>query len=147
MWWKQELTITRIIILVGIMTVLFAVVMVITKPFKQFTLSKNRARTNDVNILLNAIHQYATDNNGNLPPQITTKTQNISSIGADLCPMLITGGKYLSAIPQDPNFNNGAPIVACTTYDTHYMVIRNTDGLVTVSAPSEEDGVVISVSR
>lgn len=148
---QKGFTLIELIVVIGMLTILFAIVLVAVNPGRQFQASRNTARRNDVNALLNAVHQYAADNNGNLPAVLdaTTRTiQNGTGAGlADLCATLTTSSKYLSALPQDPNSNNGAPITSCTTYNTGYTITKAATGLVTVAAPSAEDGVTISISR
>lgn len=113
------------------------------KPFKQ---ANDVKRKSDINALLNAMNQYAADRKGVLPPIISTELKIISNTEADLCSLLVP--EYLAALPIDPSLNGDHPITDCTKpYNTHYTVVRNTDGKITVSAPEAELEQNISVIR
>lgn len=144
---KSGFTLIEILVVIGILAVLFAIVLIAINPARQFSQANNTKRRSDVTTLLNAIHQYAADNNGALPTAITTTAQNISDTGANICTDLIT--VYLAALPADPTINNGAAITDCVAaYDTGYTVVSSaTDNRVTVTAPSAELGATISVTR
>lgn len=144
---QKGFTLIELIVVIGMLTILFAIVLVAVNPARQFASSRNTARQNDVNAILNAVEQYSADNNGILPTQITTSSQYVSNSEADLCSLLTASSKYLSALPQDPNSNNGAPITSCTSYDTGYTIVKDANSRVTVSAPNAENGATISVQR
>src|SRR5258708_4294462 len=149
---SKGFTLIELIVVIGMLTILFAIVLVAVNPGRQFMASRNTARRNDVNAILNAVHQYAADNNGSLPAVIDATTRTIQSgTGAglaDLCATLTTNSKYLSALPEDPSTLNGVPITNCgAAYNSGYTITKTAAGLVTVAAPSAEDGTTISVSR
>jgi prepilin-type N-terminal cleavage/methylation domain-containing protein len=151
---SKGFTLIELIVVIGMLTILFAIVLVAVNPGRQFASSRNTARQNDVNAILSAIHQYAADNNGSLPTAISSLTAcaapcatatAISNTGANICANLMPN--YLPALPQDPGSNNGAQITSCTTYTTGYTVSRDSSNRVTVYAPSAENGATISVQR
>src|SRR5581483_1859973 len=147
-------TLIELIVVIGMLTILFAIVLVAVNPGRQFAASRNTARSNDVNAILNAVHQYAADHNGTLPAGIPT-SPTVVDVGnitgsspamADLCSLL--SPTYISALPQDPSSNNGASITTCSAqYDTHYQISKDSNNRVTVSAPSAENSATISVTR
>lgn len=143
---QKGFTLIELLVVIGILAVLLAIVLVAINPAKQFAQANNTQRKSDVNQLLNAINQYAADNKGALPAGITTSAQPISNSGANICATLVP--TYMAALPTDPTA--GTAFSSCTTYTTGYTVVRSATGSasrVTVSAPSAENGEVISVTR
>lgn len=149
---SKGFTLIELLVVIGILAVLLAIVLVAINPARQFAQANNTQRANDVNALLNAIHQYAADNNGTLPPGITNTPQPVGSEAgeADLCATLVTD--YLAALPVDPQHPTQAGPVTedeCAgTYATGYVVVSSaTNNRVTVSAPDAELGASISATR
>lgn len=143
---KNGFTLIELLVVIGILAVLLAIVLVAINPAKQFAQANNTQRKSDVNQLLNAINQYAADNKGALPSGITTTAQPISNSGANICTVLVP--TYMAALPTDPT--SGTAFTSCTTYTTGYTVVRSATSSasrVTVTAPSAENGEVISVTR
>ncbi len=149
---QQGFTLIELLVVIGVLAVLLAIVLIAINPARQFAQANNTKRRSDVNAILNAIDQYAADNNGALPStltstDITSTTAEISSTQQNICTLLVT--KYLAALPVDPLTNNGTPVTNCTsTYDTGYKAAKSTsDNRVTVSAPAAELQQTISVTR
>lgn len=142
-------TLIELLVVVGVLAVLLAIVLIAINPARQFSQANNTKRSSDVNALLNAIHQFAADNQGTLPGggDITTSVQNISSTAVDLCADLVP--QYIAALPVDPLTNNGTPVTDCTgAFDTNYTVVRSaSDNRITITAPAAELGASISVVR
>ena len=135
-------TIVELLLVIGILTILLAIVLVAINPAQQFKLANDTRRTNDINSILNAVHQYAATNKGSYPASIGSSTLGIASSGGiNLCSFLVPN--YLAGIPTDPltgNYNGsvGAPVTTCTgaTYVTNYT-IRMINSRISVSATSE----------
>ncbi|KKR39597.1 MAG: hypothetical protein UT72_C0005G0013 [Candidatus Woesebacteria bacterium GW2011_GWB1_40_101] len=109
-------TLIELLVVIGILGILLAIVLIAINPAAQFAQANNTARTNDVNTILNAIHQYSADNRG-----------------------LILVPDYVSLLPVDPDTNNGIAVADCTAnYSTRYLVAKDANGRVTVSAPDVE---------
>lgn len=144
---NKGFTLIELLVVIGILAVLLAIVLVAINPAKQFAQANNTQRKSDVNAILNAIHQYAADNKGALPAGITTTNQAISNSGANICSLLVP--TYIAAMPTDPTA--GTTFTSCTTYSTGYQVSRTASGSagsrVTITAPSAENGEVITVTR
>lgn len=140
-------TLIEILLVVAAIAILAGIVIVAINPAKQLGDTRNAARNAAVTTILNAITQYAVDNNGILPAGITlTPTEVCSSaVATSSCTGLVdlsvltTNGKYVTAIPDEPQKTlvNGAG----------YIVSKNVNGRITVSAQFPESGVTISVTR
>jgi prepilin-type N-terminal cleavage/methylation domain-containing protein len=143
---QQGFTLIELLVVIGILAVLLSIVLIAINPARQFAQANNTQRASNVNAILNAIHEYAADNHGNLPAGIDTTvrrmTNTAGAANVDICASLVT--KYLAAMPVDPK--NGS-YTDCTTYDTDYTVVSSAqDNRVTVSAPTIESPAVTAIS-
>lgn len=135
---RKGFTLIELLVVIGILAILLAIVLVAINPGRQFEQANDTKRSSDVNAILNAIHQYAADNQGNLP--FTIEADTVTSIthtdlGESFCTNLIP--TYMAALPTDPALNT-EPIepADCATagWTTGYSVARSaTDGRITVS--------------
>ena len=133
--------------MVAAIAILAGIVIVAINPAKQLGDTRNASRNSAVNTILNAITQYAVDNNGVLPVGIATTTLEIcsSAVATSSCTGLVDlsvltiGGKYVTAIPDEPQKTN--------TNGAGYTVSKNANGRITVSASFPESGATISVTR
>jgi type IV pilus assembly protein PilA len=154
--YSKGFTLIELLVVIGILGILLAIVLVALNPARQFAQANNTKRSSDVSAILNAIHQYAADNKGDLPAGIPvdngvdpSEAENISDTGADLCTSLVP--TYIAALPVDPSLNT-AQITDCTVaYASGYFVMQDSAGRVTVSAPSQQavagQTINISVTR
>lgn len=148
-------TLIELLIVIGILTVLLAIVLVAINPSKNFQQANNTQRRSDVNAILNAVVQYASQNKGALPADITSTVKTITSTtgtgNVDLCTVLVP--TYIADLPIDPTAGTESPADAiCTdvgaTYSTGYTIQLDAGGnRVTVSAPSAQNGETITVTR
>ncbi len=150
---KPGFTLLEILLVVAAIAILAGIVIVAINPTKQLGDTRNAQRRVDVNTVLNAVYQYAIDNNGSLPATVTTgtacgvSTQEICKTGGtcigltDLSNFLVTStAKYLVAMPTDPT--------GASTNGTGYQIYKNSStSRVTVCAPSAEQGATITVTR
>lgn len=144
---QEGLTLAELLIVMALLSTLLSVIVVIINPVKYFSQANNTQRLSDVNTILNAISQYAADNKGVLPTNITTTAQTIKKGEADICAVLVP--KYLPYLPSDPKLNTETAITDCgSNYDTGYTVVQSTtDNHVTVAAPNAELSEIISITR
>ena len=146
--YTKGFTLIELLVVIGILATLLAITLIAINPARQFAQANNTKRRSDTLQLLNAIHQYAADNQGQFPvplnasfsAQLISSTANTADICSDIMPT------YISALPTDPTLNTN-PITDCATYDTGYTASRDADGRITVSAPTAELSQIISVVR
>ena len=138
-------TLIELLLVIGIIAILAAIVIVAINPTKQLGNARDAQRRSDVNTILNAVYQYAIDNNGTMPSGIPTgSAQAICVTNAASCVggvnLNILTGSYLVRIPQDPQVTSGT--------GTRYFIVRDaTSNRITVSAPNTEQTTAISVTR
>lgn len=148
-------TLIEILIVIGIISILAAIVIVAVNPARQFSQARNAQRRADTNTILNATYQYAVDATGTLPVAIplgacgTATTQQVcKTAGGGTCTGLVDlsvltdNETYLVAMPTDPSGPadsnpNGAG----------YHITKSSNGRVTVCATQAELGVAVSVTR
>ncbi len=139
---QKGFTLIELLVVIGILAILLAIVLVAINPGRQFEQANDTKRASDVNAILNAIHQYAADNQGNLPVDFSTDPTAptaLSSTGlgvdaADFCNALIP--TYMAALPTDPALNAEPiePADCAGDWDTGYHASQSTtDNRVTVS--------------
>src|SRR3989344_7044454 len=122
-------TLIEILLVVAAIAILAGIVILAINPSKQLGDTRNAQRRSDVNTILNAVYQYAIDNNGTLPTGITTTQKEIcvGNTATTTCtgatPSLTTlneliwNEKYLVSIPIDPQ--------ATTTAGVGYYVSKS----------------------
>ena len=145
-------TLLEILLVVAAISILAGIVVVAINPSKQLGDTKNAQRQSDTTTLLNAIYQYALDNNGNLPAGLDSVVASSQVFGtatngcdttctgittvaacADLTSALVP--KYIVAIPKDP--------ASGLDTNTDYYVNKDVAGRITVGACDPEQGAVI----
>lgn len=141
---RRGFTLLEILLVVAAIAILAGIVIIAINPSKQLGDTRNAQRRADVNTILNAVYQYAIDNNGSLPSTITTTVTAVcqapSCTGLIDLSVLTTSEKYLTAIPHDP-------LITATTGTAGYTIVKSANGRVTVTAPSAEQSATISVTR
>lgn len=141
---RRGFTLIELLLVIGIIAILASIVIVAINPTKQLGDARNAQRRSDVNTILNAVYQYAIDNDGNLPSSIPTGTSaEICATNSTDCDAAVSldvlTGSYLVSIPRDPQVS--------TATGTNYYIVENAGGRITVSAPGAEQGESISVTR
>lgn len=136
---KRGFTLIELLLVIGIIAILAAIVIVAINPTKQLGDARNAQRRSDVNTILNAVYQYAIDHNGTLPISNTVEREVCVTDAADCdeVDLDVLTGSYLVRIPSDPQASGTG---------TDYMIVRGSNGRVTVSAPSAEN-TTITVTR
>lgn len=141
----KAFTLVELVVVIGILAILFGIAIVAINPARQFSQANNTQRRSDVSAILNAVTQYAADNNGSLPSGIASSAKNIGSGASDanICSDLVT--RYIAEMPADPTAGS---YTDCSTYDSAYEIVKSaSDNRITVSAPNAELGETISITR
>jgi len=144
---QKGFTLIELLLVIGIIAILAAVVIVAINPTKQLADARNAQRRSDVKSILDAVYQYALDNNGNIPAGITTTSKIICKSGpavdcdgANAISLNTLTGSYVVAIPTDPQ-------VPTTSTGTNYFIMLTSNSRITVSSPGAEQGATITVTR
>lgn len=106
--------------------------------------SRNTQRKMDLNIIMNAMYQYAIDNDGALPSGITSNgLSHICKTGVacpqDMVDLSELNERHLASLPIDPSNDDGL--------STGYVVMKLQNGRIYLEAPLAENGVTISNTR
>src|SRR4030042_3545914 len=145
----KAFTLIELLVVIGVLTVLFAIVLIAVTPGIQFAQENDTQRRSDINAILNAVHQYGAENKGTLPAAITATPTVIGSgaLQANICSDIVP--TYIAAMPVDPVDGSWNATDGCTTYDTDdYSISKSATGnRVTVSTPAEVGGSTLSVTR
>ena len=146
---RKAFTLIELLLVIGIIAILASIVIVAINPTKQLGDARDAQRRSDVNTILNAVYQYAIDNQGTLPGNIplgTAKDICITSVKGATCTDagmvdLATDleGTYLVGIPEDPRSASGS--------STEYTIMQDANGRITVTALFPEQAASISVTR
>lgn len=142
---NQGFTLLEILLAVAALVILASIVILAINPGKQLADTRNSQRWSDVNTILNAVYQYAIDNDGDLPVTIPLDTAS----GTDICietdvatscdvDLSVLVPEYLVELPTDPR---------ATTVANYTVVSSSTTDRITVSAPLAEQSKTISVTR
>jgi hypothetical protein len=139
------------LILLVVLGLLILLAIVVTDPGGRLAAQRNEQREGDVTAIINALSEYAIDNEGTLPQEIPVSNQcsdDSNEIcrtgGADCSNMveltsLTKEEEYLSSIPVDP--------LRKSTGGTGYHIVQNESGRVTVCAPLSEQGVEVTSTK
>ena len=163
---RRGFTLIELLLVIGIIAILAAIVIVAINPTKQLGDARDAQRRSDVNTVLNAVWQYAIDNNGAMPAgtdgtQVDSSWRMLGDADAgcnttvDDCSSLTVAsscltlnaltGTYVVNIPSDPRYGSGN---GTATNSKTFYVLRNSNNRVTVrSCYSEQSASTIEAER
>ena len=153
---QRGFTLLEILLVVAAIAILAGIVIIAINPSKQLGDTNNAQRSSDVNAILNAVYQYAIDNNGSLPSGIDSVTGTYQVLGTDgtgcdsTCGAVTTVAAcvdlssvltptYIVDIPSDPQNGSAA--------NTDYYINRDGDGRVVVGSCDPEQSETITITR
>lgn len=153
-------TLIELLVVIGILAILLAITLIAINPARQFGQANNTKRRSDVLQILNAVHQYVAENQGQLPPEVLALVAGTVTAFTPANFPLLCGNlspNYIPALPTDPSLNVPT-ITDCTaavggwretgsTLTTGYAISRDAANRVTVSAPTTDNSAVITVTR
>ena len=148
---KKGFTLIEVLLVVAIIAIIAGIVILAVNPRKQLDESNDARRQADVQTIVNAVYQFAIDNGGRIPPQITTTQTEICLTGSGVASAtcgaqidleaLTNNERYLVRIPVDPQG-------ATTSFGTAYHIYRSANNRVTVtSVATSSTGEYISATR
>jgi len=138
-------TLIELLVVIGVIGILAAIVLVAVNPQRQFSQARDTQRRSDLYALTNAVYQFATEHNGNLPDTVAddatsnfpTETTCIGNTAP--CFDLEGAGNaagtetivptYIAEIPRDPSTGTSA--------NTQYFVYIDENDRVVASATGE----------
>jgi len=147
---KGGFTLIEVLLVIAILAILASIVIVALNPAQQFASARDAQRQSDVYSILNALHQYALDNEGAFPEALTTEeleicqTDSLSCTGMHDLSVLTDDQQYLVEMPADPQCPYSD--ATCAEGGTGYYAYINENGRVTVNAYGSENSE-ISVTR
>lgn len=95
---KKGFTLLEILLVVAAIAILAGIVIIAINPGKQLATVRNTSRRSDVNTILNAIYQYAIDNNGIYPVNLDTNLKMLGTAGSG-CNISCSGFSASSSTP------------------------------------------------
>ena len=154
--YQHGFTLLEILLVVAAIAILAGIVIVAINPNRQLGQARNAQRQSDVNTILNAVYQYAIDNNGTLPIGIDANTGAFQVLGTAgsgcdaTCGVVATVSTclnlssdlvptYIVGIPQDPSTG--------TAVNTDYYINQDANSRITVGACDSEQSATISITR
>jgi prepilin-type N-terminal cleavage/methylation domain-containing protein len=156
---QKGFTLLEVLLVVAIIAILAGIVIIAINPGKNLGDTRNAQRSADVNTIINGTYQYILDNNGVLPTigartgavVITTTPTEVCNTSTATCTGLVdlavltTAGKYIVAIPKDPQ----APTctTGCGANGTGYQIAKDVNGRLIVTAMNPEQGKTITVTK
>jgi prepilin-type N-terminal cleavage/methylation domain-containing protein len=112
-------TLIEILVTIVILAILVGITVVALNPGQNIDDANDVKRKADVTTILDAVWQYAVNNNGAFPTGITTTAKEITNGagGADLCALITP--TYMSKIPADPTTGS---FTSCAAYSSKYTI-------------------------
>lgn len=143
---NRGFTLLEIMLVIALIGILAVILIFTINPARRLSEAHNAQRKVDVAAIVNAIYQYAIDNNGSLPAGIPEGSDNTCTEGThEICrttgpacgnidlSVLTDNQLYMTAMPIDPS-----GLGYYNDYGTGYLIVKSTNGRVTVCAPRTE---------
>lgn len=132
----------ELLLVIGIIAILASIVIVAINPTRQIGSARDAERRANLDQILTAVYQYAVDHNGDFPPELSSKEQEICVHDTPCEGVTIQSlqEKYLPILTRDPlaDRDNGG---------TNYFISLGEDRRVTVTAPGAEENPPLRIIR
>jgi len=136
-----------LLILISIIFITIIACSVVILP-KKIAEANNAKRISDLALIMNSLHKYLVNHQGQLPRNITKdKIIEISTDGANICSVLIPN--YINALPIDPTVDSATDKISnCkNNYITGYELLISKDSKqIKLTAKKAELNQTISLS-
>ncbi|MBI5127783.1 type II secretion system protein [Candidatus Roizmanbacteria bacterium] len=154
---RKGFTLIELLVVIGILAILLAITLIAINPARQFGQANDTRQRSDVLQILNGIHQFVAENNGQLPATVAGLAVDTPTLLANttalspLCAQLVTN--YLPALPVIPTLNTpnitdcDGPADDGVWGSTGYSISRDAADRITVSGGNDVNGVAITVTR
>jgi prepilin-type N-terminal cleavage/methylation domain-containing protein len=111
---QNGFTLIELLVVIGILAILLAITLIAINPTKHFQSTRNTQRTSNVGEILNAVYEYETANNGNLPPSVANVT-SVMPLGKAVT-QVATGTSFLTpnltyTVPSGNTVTSGQVLV------------------------------------
>lgn len=147
---SKGFTLPELLVVIAIFAVLGGVSLFLLRSHPTDVERRNAERQTNVAYIVQAITNYHKKYH-KLPTEITTADKYIENTedGADICAALVP--EFASDLPYDPTRGGFTVADTCNAPDqeylTGYVIRRNADNSITVSAPGAEAGKRISITK
>jgi type II secretory pathway pseudopilin PulG len=148
---KNGFTLVELLVIIGILTILLSIIVIAVNPSRKFKQANNTQRLSDINVIINAVHEWAMGNSVDMSKMhggagLPTTATNIGANDVDICGDLVP--TYIPEMPYDPT-DTSAHYKDCSDYDTGYTIVSTTGPTytITVAAPNSNFSTTIEVSR
>ena len=141
----KKLTPVQILLIILAIIVLLSALFFVINPAKRLIKMRNDARRSNAQNILNAVYQYAADNNNILPSSITESPKMICKPKVASCEGLVDLSEiiakkiYISEIPVDP--------LEKDPNSSGYEIYKSANGRINIIAPKAENNVTINLSK
>lgn len=137
---KKGFTLIELLIVIGVISILAAIIFVAVDPARRLAEARNAERWSSVNSILNAYLKYTVDNAGSEPVTLVADDEYMIGTANDTCTATTTGAAidlaglvnsgYLSAMPTDPSSGSAAT--------TDYWIKKKGNGRLIVGSCAPE---------
>lgn len=144
---KKGFTLIEILLVIALLAILAAIVIVAINPGRQLQNARDTQRKTDTLVIMNAVYQYAVDNNGTFPGGLSTNDYEICRTGAECGSEmydfsdLTNNSRYLVSMPLDPlcDTDNGD----CDPDGIGYYISKTANGRVQISGNGESVDILL----
>lgn len=140
---EKGFTLFELLLVISIIAILSTISLVVLNQKRHLGEARNVRRDLDVQTFAFGFYQYALDNEGNYPAELSDTPVYICKFEASDCTGLLDVdylyGKYITMPLWDP--------LELNPNSTGYTVVLNTDGHVVVNAPLAENDKPVSARR